>query len=187
MAILGIFSRTLNTLLNIPVDLRLNEFHVAASTPTRIPIENGSVITDHIIREPDIVTIDVEVSNYDEGAPTLGIRAAAAWQNFKAQLRRRGLYQIITHHEIYDNMALTDLRGENTTPFAGRLVASLVFTEINVVQTSITRIEESNVASSVQKTATTEVQGGRVDAITSSDNPSRTNDSLLQQLFGSGQ
>ena len=137
-AVTGLISSVLG-LLTVPTDLRLTERHFAAANVTEIPIEDGTVVTDHVIVRPDVVIIDVEMSNFDFGF-TRGLRAAAAWNIWKAQLKSRGLYTIFTRHEIYRSMALTDLTGENAAPYPGRLLATLTFTEVSrarLIQVSV--------------------------------------------------
>lgn len=192
---IGIFTH-LGLLVGVPVDLILNESHNSSAYATEMPIEDGTVITDHIHLNPDIVVIDVEMSNVDFFGAR-GERARTALAAFRSQLKMRGIYQVMTHHHFYPSMALTNISADNEAPFGGRLLMMLEFTEINRTRLEISAAPESSVSNGansggvgsrddVSKTASSTVNAGRQDAVQPEDVPQRA-ESWATQLTGVGE
>jgi len=174
--VIGLF-RGGRTLISTRIDLRLRETHTGDAELTQLPIESGAVISDHIIRHPNTVTIEAEISN------SLGAQPAESWEEFRSQLNMRELYTVVTAHEVYENYALTALTGENSAPFNGRLNLLLTFTEVNLTQTSVILIPREDLDPSVDRGASSELAGGRQDSVTEGDAPARVNESILNRLF----
>lgn len=168
---IGLFNSNNGTLIDVPIDLRLTETHELTAEVTQIPIQDGSVVTDHIILHPEQVTIQVEIANSSRQlfSNTASNRAADAWGQFRSRLRVRELYDIVTTHATYRGFALTHVDGENGAPYNGRLVASLTFTEVNRTQLSLVEVSQEDLSSDIGPSASSTVNGGREDTITAED------------------
>ncbi len=177
IGIVNIFRAGTATVIETPIDLRLVETHDKEATVVTTPIEDGTNVTDHIILQPDIVTVQAEVSNLDGFLSfSTGERAKTAWLDLKQKLNSRQLFDLVTTHENYTNMALSRIFGENSAPFNGRLIIDLMFIRVDLTQTAVIEIAETQLdddaTTGVSKSASSELQGGQLDAITATDNTS---------------
>lgn len=162
MAGIGIFKSSTPDIIGIGVDLRLSENHKADAQITNQPIEDGSIVSDHIILQPDVVEIIAEMSNFDSNnSQSIGERATTAWAEFKRAIQSRELFDVVTHHELYENMALESLGGEHVAPYTGKLALKLTFRKIDSTQLAVVAVPESQLASDVAKAGSSEVDGGR--------------------------
>ena len=163
----GIFRSDSPEVIGVGIDLRMSEIHTAESTITNQPIEDGSIVSDHIILQPDVVEIIAEMSNFDSNdSQSVGERATTVWTEFKRLIQSRGLFDLVTHHELYTDMALESLGGEHVAPFTGRLQLKLTFRKVNSTQLGIIAVPESQLAPDVAKSGSSEVDGGRQIALT---------------------
>lgn len=100
----------------ITIDASLSEDHVYRNTPTRLTIEDGSKITDHISIEPNrlemtVLFTDTPISNYDitEQFGTFEGRAKQFFQKLKAIRDQKKIVTIITGLIPHQSMALSEL------------------------------------------------------------------------------
>lgn len=170
----GIFRAKTSELIGVDIDLRLSEIHNATALVTDQPIENGSLISDHIIDEPDTIEITAQISNVDSE------KAKTSWAEFKNQIRKRELLDVITEHEIYTDMALESLSGEHTAPFLGTISVKLAFRKVQFAQIVTVQLTEADVANDINKAATTEVAAGKQPPVQEEDAPDR---SILAKIF----
>lgn len=119
---------------SVRVDVITVETHKKKATPTQIPLEDGSIVSDHVIIQPNEVTIAFEMSNIDEGQPPVGERAKTAFADLSQLELKRELLEVMTTHELYKDMVLTAIDASNAAPFDGRLVATATFTQISRVK-----------------------------------------------------
>lgn len=183
----GIFRARTPEVIGVDVDLRLSEIHAQEANVTDQPIEDGSLVSDHIVLQPETVEITAEVSNFDgNNSVSLGERAKTAFQAFKTRLQSRELFDLVTHHELYENMALQSISADHSAPYQGRLLYRLSFKRVNTTQLSIVRVPESQLLATgdnpVAKTASSEVNRGRQDA----DEDSQVLQSSLASFLGEG-
>jgi hypothetical protein len=168
---IGIFRADTDDIIGVGVDLRLSEIHTAEAMVTNQPIEDGSIVSDHIILQPETVEIIAEMSNFDgNNSQSLGERAATTWTQFKESLKARTLYDVVTQHELYEDMALESISGEHVAPFKGRMQLKLTFRKVESTQLAIIAVPESQLAPDVAKQASTEVDGGQQVAKTKENN-----------------
>ena len=182
---IGIFRAATQELIGVAIDLRLSEIHTAEAVVTETPVEDGSVVTDHIVIKPDTVEIIAEVSNFDaNGAASTGERVKTAWQQFKDALNSRQLFDVVTLHELYENMAFESLTGEHSAPYKGKMAYKITFKKVDFAQLQFVAVPESNLqsdgANPVAKSGSSEVEGGRVD----SDRDSSILNQATDSLFG---
>lgn len=158
----GIFRADSPELIGIGIDLRLSEIHKKESTITNQPIEDGSIVSDHIILQPDTVEIIAEMSNFDSNdSQSVGERATTVWDEFKRAIQSRALFDVVTHHELYTNMAFETITGEHLSPHTGKLSLKATFRKIDSTQLGIVEVPESQLAGDVAKAGSSEVDGGR--------------------------
>lgn len=118
----------------IEVDAKQGEFHDITATPTKFAVESGAQSADHIVLEPDKVEVAFSLSNRDDTGGSYGSRAATTFDNLRAKLKSRGLFQVVTRHRLYTNMAITRISGSNEAPFSGAMNARVAFEAIGIDQ-----------------------------------------------------
>lgn len=171
------------------VDIKTGEFHTFSATPTRYTIESGATAADHIIENPDALEVTWVMSNLDDQGQSYGNRAATFLDTLRSLIKRRELYEVVTRHRIYPSMAIEAVTADHIGPFSGALRGRIIFSEVPVSTLERATIPESTVSPSVGKTASTQTDGGRVEAKvpTSADQQRAGSGSVLSQIFGGGQ
>ena len=147
---------------NVPVDQITAEFHSASASPTTFAVETGAQLSDHIILDPETVEVNWMISNLDDGFTAYGTRAATNFEKIKNALSSRQLYDVVTRHYLYENMVMTSISAETTSPFIGQLVGRVSFQKFNQATIEAATIEQ--LSSSAQKTASKQVDSGKVEA-----------------------
>lgn len=113
-----------NSYGSIELDATLKEEHVWNSRVTRYPVEDGTEITDHVIKEQDELRIEGFISDHPLiASPTVqaylsGIVGVATTENrvqsmFELLITLRDKKEpiiIFTKHRLYVDMVITDLR-----------------------------------------------------------------------------
>ena len=94
------------------IDLWFSTEHTLASEVNSDPIENGSPLTDHIVRRPNKLRLHGGVSDV-EGSKPLDQRASMAWAKIEMMQRQRDVFSVTTHLGTYNNMVIT--RAQHTT------------------------------------------------------------------------
>ena len=167
----------------IEVDVKMGEFHTFAATVTQFAIESGAIAADHIVLQPDKLEIPFVISNLDENGSSYGNRAATVLDALVGRLKRRALYQVVTRHRLYDSMAVTDIKAENTGPFTGSIRGRISFQEVSRDTLNRVRLPVARVPR--KPTASSQSDAGRVDGKTPAAADKKvTKASVLSQLFG---
>ena len=173
----GIFnSGSPELIASIPVDQITGEFHSASANPTLYAVETGAQVSDHIVLDPDTVEISWLITNVDDNFSIYGTRAATQFDKIKEALRSRELYDVVTRHYLYKDMALISINAESTSPFVGQLVGRVSFQKFNKAQTQAVTVER--LSSSAKQTASKQSDAGKVEAAENAE----TNKSFLEQL-----
>lgn len=111
----------------LTIEATLSENHSASSNITKYTVENGSNISDHIVNEPETITIEGFISN----TPLSGGFQNNAQEAFDALYEIRDnkeLVTVITNYRVYEDMALQNINIPRTqgTGQAIRFSAELV-------------------------------------------------------------
>lgn len=144
-------------------DVVTSEDHSFTGQISSFAMENGSRRSDHIIINPDEVSISFEQNNQEEGGSEFGTRAANLLETLKKARQDRELYEVVTRHFAYQNMAIADIQASHSGPFTGRLISTVRFVEFPEVELASVELPESIVQAPVQKTASSQVDSGRID------------------------
>jgi len=145
----------------IPVDQITAEFHDESAQPTAFAVESGATISDHIVLTPETVEISWMISNIDNSLSAYGTRAATTFEQIKNALKARDLYDVVTRHYLYKNMALVSISAENTSPLVGELRGRVSFVRINEVDFQVVTVKQ--LSSSAKQTASKKVDAGKVE------------------------
>jgi len=162
----------------ITLDAAVSESHEFNNQVTQFPIENGSVISDHVIRQPHVLTIEGFVTNSPvsllggalssiSGAVGTGTRTESAFdkliqlQNGKynpvTKLFDRKTFDVVTGLTVYTDMVMVSI----TFPRNGQTGEALNFSaklqSIQVAKSEVSKVQnvKSGVANQAQATAAT--------------------------------
>lgn len=140
-----------DTVAGVSVSCKVSESHKFQNNVTDVTLENGAVVSDHVIRTPDEVTVIFEMTNAGLLAKS---EAISAFEELREILDTRETVTLVTEHKIYDNVVLVDFSPVHQAPNKGALSCSATFREINFVTLDITGKQASKCKGTAKKTAT---------------------------------
>lgn len=140
-----------DNIAGINVSVKISESHKFSSRATEIPLENGCVITDHVLRTPNELEVSFEMSNAGVGALA---EAKTAFEKFYTMLESRALVTLVTEHKIYSNVVLIDFSPIHQAPHKGTLSCVATFKEVLFVELNLEGKQPSNLKGKAKKTAT---------------------------------
>lgn len=153
---------------DLRVDLILDEDHAMVAEVTSHPVEDGSVITDHIRNRLRTGSLRALVSSYSinpETGNTSGNtatttaeeatergqfykapnRALDAWKTLKSIYDKRELVTIVTSLETYRNVAITSIQTRRDSRTGDALEVDIEFQQIEQV-----KLKELQIAAAIQ-------------------------------------
>lgn len=125
------------------LDAVLSEDHLYNSRVTNFPVEDGRIISDHIINEPETVQITGVVSDTPISFFAPFNASINAFQRLVEIHDRRELITIVTGIKVYTNMAITSLQVPRNALSGQSLTFTMNFQKVNF-DTSIRFIENPN-------------------------------------------
>lgn len=169
----------------VTIDLILSEDHSLSAAVTQHPVQDGSVVSDHITVLPRSGTMRALVSNhslsaaeaqsdedetwkelYERGASaTLRNRAQEAWEALKKVVEAKELITIVTALEVYDNVALTGIRTTRDGETGDSLEIEIDFEQVNRVSLKETRVtlqvQPKDMKSTINQKSAVEIATGQ--------------------------
>ena len=138
--------------------------HEQQSVVTLNPVQDGAPIGDHAYIVPARVTVEILMSDsmqsYTVGQFSDGVpRSVSAWQTLRALQESATFIYLSSRLDEYDNMLITDRRGEETpeTAYAGRF--TVTFTQILLATVTLTNAPTTD---STRQQATGQTAAGPV-------------------------
>lgn len=169
--------------LEFDADLTISEQHRRNADVTDHPIEDGSVISDHVITNPERLTLNGFVT--DSQLIILGSnqgRTQDAFDALDTLWRRAEPVNVVTTRKIYQNMIITQLQLPHNAPDSMRF--SIDMRSIQIVESNETFIERAQ-TQDVKDQAQPQQDRGRQTKRTPSTNASDKGQSLIKSI-GSG-
>lgn len=93
----------------IQLDAVLAEEHSYSSRITSYPVEDGTIISDHIVNDPDIVTVSGIVSDTPLSILFFSNRSITAFNRLIQIHKNREVVRLVTGIKVYEDMALVSL------------------------------------------------------------------------------
>lgn len=149
-----LLSGRLASIGSIQLDASVSEIHSSQADITEFPVEDGSNITDHINKKPDVVQIEGIVSNtpiksftdFFGAAPIKSLSnslngisndlAKTAYEQLLEIVEGNELITIITSLRTYENMAIESFSVNRDSSRSDSLHFTAVAREITLVQTA---------------------------------------------------
>ncbi len=129
-------------------DVATSQVHTFGFDTTSNPVENGSIITDHVRRLPETLEIDGLIVDTPLGFPPTPIQLSRATKNFTKLLgfaKQRQPVLVATSLQIYESMLITRIVASRGVDSGSSIPVSISFREIKVAQelASISSISEA--------------------------------------------
>ncbi len=162
----GFIARPGNNVAGIPVSVKESESHAFTSTPIDTAVENGAILTDHVVVNPVEVEVVFDMVNTRSLLSYFGTASTAfdAFEYFESLLSNRELVTLITEHKVYANMLCVDFTPSHVAPFKGALKCTARFRQINFVTILSSGRQEAQLGSGAKKTASQASQKGQQTA-----------------------
>ena len=142
----------------VEVAVLISEAHNLTANATKLSLESGAQVTDHVIVNPDDVSVVFSMTNAGDGAET----ARDVFETFKRMRDDRELVELTTEHHIYENMVITGISPMHQAPYKGALNVTLHLEQINFVQ--LESVGRVNLAGKTAKTGAPPTNSGKQDA-----------------------
>ncbi|MCC8194888.1 MAG: hypothetical protein LIP28_09620 [Deltaproteobacteria bacterium] len=120
-------------------------------------MESGAAVTDHVIQNPDELTVTFSMSNAGDGTNA----ARDVFESFKKMKEEARLLEVETEHALYRDMVIVSLSPLHSAPFKGAQQCTLGLQKISRVQLTVVGREDGDLEGEAGKTHSGEVEGGQ--------------------------
>lgn len=148
----------------VSVSVKEAESHSFTSQMTDIPLESGAVVSDHVILQPEQLSVSIAMTNTSENGDNF-----SAFDQFYEMLNSREPVEVITEHWIYTNMVLISFTPNHTAPFRQAYTAECVFKKANMVTLNVVGKSPTKLKGGAKKTGSGTVNAGTVESGNASD------------------
>lgn len=146
---------------SLSIEATLSEAHNMKATVTKFPVEGGIIVSDHIVNDPEQITLECFISNTPIEESGSG-SAQNAFDELNKMWEAKELVDVVTQYKVYTDMAITDI----SVPRNNRTGQAIVFTcdlmKIRKVQSTAVEVYKETVAEATADQATTSVNTGTV-------------------------
>ena len=156
----------------VEVSVVVSETHSLTSNATKISLESGAQVTDHVIVNPDDVSVVFAMTNAGDDSANA---ARDAFETFKRMRDDRELLDLTTEHHAYQNMVITSVSPLHQAPYKGALSVSLHLQQINFVSLQSVGREPGKLKGTAAKTGSAPVDAGKQE-------PKKLEGTLLQKM-----
>lgn len=169
----------------ISLDLILTETHSLNAVVTQHPVQDGSMISDHITILPRSGTMRVLVSNFslstaegdaraawdeiyaqgEAAQKSLPNRAEDAWKKLKELVKTRELVKVVTSLEVYEDVALTRVETTRDGDTGDALEIDIDYeqvTKVKLKETKVTvQVQPRDMKSTINQKSAVQVNSGQ--------------------------
>ena len=138
----------------VTFDTMVTEEHRVSSRVTYYPVERGTIVSDHIINEPDTIILSGLVTDTPLNLFAPFNRSIAAFNALLQIHERRELIDVVTGIKIYRNMAITSLDVPRNMKTGQTLTFNIELQRIIFVDNVVTLFDQDNVFAGVQDVTT---------------------------------
>src|SRR5271169_3229899 len=100
-------SQIISNFGTVTFDTMVTEEHHYSSRVTHYPVEYGTIVSDHIIREPDRVTLSGLITDTPLSLLAPFNRSVTAFNQLVRLQALRIVFDVVTGIKVYKNMAIT--------------------------------------------------------------------------------
>jgi hypothetical protein len=149
------------------VDAFVAEHYQFSNSVTDIPVEDGSNISDHIIEDQDVISVEAFVGNAafevvtKDGnsvsnlqAPDRMARIRQAYHELKSMAKGKKLVDVVLGLETFTNMAITSFSIDREAETGANLPFTMEFRKLKIAQSDKTKINASGKETGDQTSST---------------------------------
>ncbi|WP_461257680.1 phage baseplate protein [Treponema sp. R80B11-R83G3] len=138
------------------VDCFIAEHYQFSNSVTEIPVEEGSNVSDNIVEDQDVVSVEAfignaafEVMTIDGNtisnlqAPDRMARVIQAYQELKKLSKSKQLLDVVLGLETFTNMVITSFQIDRDVETGANLPFTMEFKKIKIVKSDTTNINAS--------------------------------------------
>lgn len=141
----------------VTFDTMISEEHKFTSRVTYYPVESGTIVSDHILLQPDTVILNGVVSDTPLNILASYNRSIAAFQALLYLFYNRQVVTVVTGIQIYRNMAITTLDVPRTIQTGQTLNFNITLQRIIYADTVQVLTDPNNVFSGVQDSTPSDI------------------------------
>lgn len=139
-AFIAQFASQGGSLIGISDNMKSGEHYSSNSKIPSFPLEDGSIVSDHIINEGLVIEQRFIVSVYTNSL-LIGTLTLAPINFFINNLRNsKRMYTILTNHAIYRNMAIESINNEVSSDVMNKLTCDIRFKEILFAKSTTSKV-----------------------------------------------
>lgn len=158
-----------------------------SATATKFPVEDGGKLTDHIIEEPETLTLVGPITNSPENDPfRRPDRDFAGFEELEFLITNREPLTVVTPLRTYLQMALVSVGFTRDATTGQMIVPSLDFEKIRTSQQQTAQVPARVLARSVRNSGTSEKDKGRQSADEANPEKKKKGKGILVRIFGGG-
>lgn len=135
-----IFGRKLKQIGSLIVDAFTSEIHNRNNAITKYPIEDGEQLSDHIISDPETLTVNGIIEPILDGS-----NLVVAYKTLKDIRENKELITIVTGLEVYEDMGMLNLSVNRNSNNGGSLVFTANFQKVKIVSSQTVDISVSEI------------------------------------------
>lgn len=126
----------------IDLDVTITEQHSYTSRVTSYPVENGTIVSDHIINDPETLTLQAIVTDTPLNALAIENRSTDVFNRLIDLQKNRELVEVVTGIKVYSSMAITSIEVPRNTATGQSLTFTINMQKV-VLDTTV-RVQINN-------------------------------------------
>ena len=134
----------------VSFDTMVTEEHRYTSRVTNYPVENGTIVSDHIINQPDVVVLSGLVTDTPLSILAPYNRSVAAFNALIDIHRKRQVVTVVTGIKVYYDMAIVTLDVPRTVKTGQTLTFNIELQKINYINNIDAFLNQPNVFQGVE-------------------------------------
>jgi hypothetical protein len=167
---------------DLELDCTITERHAHRATPTRQPVEDGAVFSDHVIQEPDALTLDGLWTDTPNGAQEGKLARSKELYLALVALKEKGEpVDVVTGLRVYQSMIVTDIQTSKDSTTGFSVPVSITLEPIRIARQQTTQIPPEAIAASARHSATKKDAGRR--STTPASDAAKNKGSILHGLL----
>lgn len=166
----GYLASFIGIIQDVKPDVRKAESHKYRSTVTQYAVEDGTILSQHIIQQPIQVTLQFEETNAGIGKMLSGITnlvsmatgisfGKSTFEQLTEVWERKIPVEIVTENRIYKNMVIENLPIMHKSPYKGALQIMVDFIQLSTYQIEIA--EKKGITNAINNAANAVKSGGK--------------------------
>ena len=139
------------------VDAFIAEHYQFSNSVTDIPVEEGGNVSDHIVEDQDVISVEAFIGNTafevitTDGnsisnleAPDRMARVRQAYHELKKMVKEKKTFDVVLGLETFTSMAITSFVIDREAETGANLPFTMEFKKIKIVRSDTTNINASN-------------------------------------------